>query len=102
MGWIPGVQGKWEGGCLWEDKDGQRTYVIRRMVAGKRYEVSSRCTRLAPALEQLAAFQTDPEGYDAAVPTGEPLRLTADLVRAFLAYSGGTRRTAGRATRARG
>jgi hypothetical protein len=59
---------------------------------GKRYEVSTRCTRLAPALEQWAAFQADPEGYNPAAPKGEALQLTAELVRAFLAFSSGMER----------
>jgi hypothetical protein len=56
-------------------------------VAGKRYEVSTRCSRLRAALAQLERFEADPEGYDPATPGGEPVRLTGELVKAFLDWS---------------
>lgn len=74
---------------MWQDREGRITYVIRRRVNGRRFEVSTRCSRLRPALEQLERFQANPEGYDPATsaPAGGPLRLTAEMVRLFVAYS---------------
>jgi hypothetical protein len=62
MAWVKGTAGAWEGSRVWQDRDGHRTYVIRRQVGGKRYEVSTRCTRLRAALVQLEKFEQDPEG----------------------------------------
>lgn len=91
MGWIKGPRGRWEGGRVWEDTDGRITYVIRRMIRGKEYEVSTRCSRIGAARTQLERFEADPEGYDPAAPApgGGPgaLRLTAELVRLFVAWS---------------
>jgi integrase len=87
MGWIKGPRGRWEGGRIWEDANGRRTFVIRRMIGGKPYEVSTRCDRERPALAQLDRFLADPENYDPRGGSAEPLRLTADLVRAFIAWS---------------
>jgi integrase len=66
---VPGTRGSWDGGQVWEDKDGVLTYVIRRQVGGKRYEVST---------------------------TGEPVRLTSALAKLFLAWSGAAEREGGK------
>ena len=84
------------GGRVWEDKDGVLTYVIRRQVGGKRYEVSTRCIRLRPALAQLEHFEADPEGYDPGAPTGEPGHLTSALAKLFSAWSGAAEREGGK------
>lgn len=82
--WI----GTWPGGRIWLEGDGKKTYFIRRRVAGKRYEVSTRATGIKAALAQLERFEEDPENYDPAGGTGkEPIRITADLVKAFLRWS---------------
>ena len=97
MGWIPGPRGRWEGGRVWEDQDGRITYVIRKQVGGKRYEVSTRCSRIGAARDQLDRFQSDPEGYDpASASNGEPVRLTADLVRMFVEWSQAPEREGGK------
>ena len=42
----------WEGGIVRRDSKGRMTYVIRRMVAGKRYTVSTRCHKEPAAVIQ--------------------------------------------------
>lgn len=79
--------GAWPGGRIWEAADGTRTYVIRRKVAGRAYEVSTRCTSLRAAMAQLARFEADPEGYDPSGGKGERLTLDLDRARAFLRWS---------------
>lgn len=62
-------------------------YGLRRTLRGRRYEVSLRVTTGTAALEQLARFERDPEGWHPA-PTQTPaITLDADLVRDFLAFS---------------
>jgi integrase len=87
MPWVKGPEGRWEGGRIWRAKDGRLTYVVQRMIGGHTFEVSTRCTSHRAALAQLARFEADPEGYDPAGGTEEPIRLTAELARAFLRYS---------------
>ncbi len=88
MGWIPGARGKWEGGRIWEDSSGVCTYVIRRMIAGREYEVSTRCTRIRAALAQLDRFEAEPATYSPeGAPTREPLLITTELTKAYLAWS---------------
>ncbi len=88
MGWIPGPRGKWEGGRIWEDSSGVCTYVIRRMIAGREYEVSTRCTRIRAALAQLDRFEAEPATYSPeGAPAREPLLVTTELTKAFLEYS---------------
>lgn len=87
MGWVEGRGGRWEGGRVWEESDGSRSFVIRRQIGGKRYEVATGCDRERPALAQLDRFLADPEGYDPRGGQREPLYITAALVKAFLAHS---------------
>jgi integrase len=96
VGWIPGTRGKWDGGRVWEDEHGHQTYVIRRQIGGKRYEVSTRCSRLRPALAQLERFEADPDGYDPAGSSDEPVRLTAALVALFVTWSQASKREGGK------
>jgi integrase len=96
MGWIRGAAGAWEGGRIWEDKDGRRTYVVRRQIGGRRYEVSTRCSRLRSALTQLERFEANPDGYDPGVPAGEALRLSAELAKLYLAWSAAPEREGGK------
>lgn len=98
MPWVKGPAGKWEGGVLWEREDGLRVFVIRKQIDGHRFQHFLPCTRLDAALEQLSRFQADPAGYDPAAPGGdnEPLRLTVELVKPFLAWSGAPARESGK------
>lgn len=78
----------WSGGFIRIDQDGSKVFVIRRMINGKRYKVSTRCHDEASAVEQLRRFEADPEGYFvAANPYYAPLYLDADLTTKFLKWS---------------
>jgi integrase len=79
--------GSWPGGRIWEGSDGTRTYVIRKKVGGRAYEVSTRCTSLRAAMAQLARFEADPEGYDPSGGKGERIVLDVERGRAFLRWS---------------
>jgi integrase len=72
---------------MWRDAEGVVRYIIRRKVGGRRYEVSTRCTALRPAMAQLARFEADPEGYDPSGGQGERLRLDLATSLAFLRWS---------------
>ena len=79
--------GTWEGGWIHEDKNGRRTFHIKRRVNGNRYEVSTRCHTLKAALAQLQRFEADPENYDpAGPPKREVLCMTEELVREHLEW----------------
>lgn len=81
--------GRWQGGRIYEDKDGTRRYVIERMRGGVRYSVT-----LPPGtdLEQaLLDFKKDPAGYSvtpAPQPTAAVVLSTAE-VEAFTKYQTG-------------
>ena len=78
----------WEGGFIRHDSRGRKVYVIRRMINGRNYKVSTRATTLRAAMEQLKRFETDPEHYNPAGSSHEaPIHLDAPLAAEFLAYS---------------
>jgi len=85
---MAGSRREWEGGYVRRDARGRDVYVIRRMVRGCRYDVSTRCNSARAALEQLARFEADPEAYD---PRGarvdDPIFLDEQLARGFLEWS---------------
>jgi integrase len=79
----------WPGGFYRVDAKGRETYVIQRMVRGKRYKVSTRTHSLRAAMKQLERFEADPDGYS---PAGgqaslSGLELTTELVAEFLRHS---------------
>lgn len=78
----------WEGGYWRLDARRRRVYVIRKMVNGRRYVVSTRARSEAAAVAQLRRFEADPEGYD---PRGHvrpnAIYLDVPLADAFLAWS---------------
>lgn len=77
----------WPGGYIYQSR-GKSIYVIRRMVAGVRYEVSTRCTTLRAAISELERWEKDPAGY---VPGGrqhEAIYLDTSLVTEYLAWCG--------------
>jgi hypothetical protein len=41
----------WEGGFIRHDSKGRKVYVIRRMINGRNYKVSTRATTLRAAME---------------------------------------------------
>jgi integrase len=73
---------QWAGGYVRTDREGRDTYWIRRKVGGVRYEVSTRCHTDRAAMAELARFEADPAGYQAG--GGDPLRLDAEMVAAFM------------------
>lgn len=82
----------WPGGYVRKDAKGRRVYVIRRMVAGVRYHVSTRCTTLRAAMRELERFEADPPGYQ---PGGDPhaaIFLDEELVAGFLLAHGSNSR----------
>lgn len=91
---------EWDGGYVRVDARGRKTYIIRRSVGGKRYEVSTRCSTLRGAMDQLKRFEADPVGYVAAPgpvdakPTG--LYLTPALAQLYLDWSRDVRRNSKR------
>lgn len=85
----------WEqrGGRIRFDAKGRSVYVIRKQIAGHRYEVSTHRHTLAAALAEWERFERDPEGYSAG--DAAPLYLDADpdeegvprLIKDFLRWS---------------
>jgi hypothetical protein len=79
---------QWEGGYVYKDGKGRDVYVIRRAVAGTRYEVSTRAHSARAALQHLARFEADPGAYSpTGTVAGEPVYLDVKLVEAFLTWS---------------
>lgn len=103
------VRTSWEGGLVRYGADGRGTFVIRRMVNGNRYMVSTRVRFRADASEQAKAkaeaaaliqlrrFEANPEGYD---PRGEvaaaPIYLDDPLRLAFLLWSAKPKKEGGK------
>ena len=87
MPWITGSAGWWEGGRIWLDHRGRKTYFIRKTIGGKAYEYTTRRSTEHAAKIELARFMDDPEGYEPGAVSSDALRLSADLVRPFLAWS---------------
>jgi site-specific recombinase XerD len=85
---MPKSDRPWEGGYIRLDARGRDVYVIRRAVAGKRYEISTRCHAPKQAYEQLRRFEADPESYS---PNGArkkaPLYLDTALAAEFLEWN---------------
>jgi integrase len=84
----------WEqrGGRIRFDAKGRPVYVIRKQIAGRRFEVSTHRHTLAAALGEWEKFEKDPEGYAADGGAGQaPLYLENKLVERFLAWSAGER-----------
>ncbi len=87
---------RWTGGfvrVIGEGPTRERVYVIRRMIDGHRYEVSTKRSNEADAILELLRFQKDPAAYDP-TPTPDllgdegpaPVYLDAKLVEEYLAY----------------
>jgi len=78
----------WEGGFARTDAKGRKVYVIRRMINGKSYKVSTRAGNARAAMEQLKRFEADPEGYNpAGAPHEAPIYLDAPLAEEFLIWN---------------
>lgn len=78
--------GSWLGGYIRHDAKGRKVYVIRRMVAGVRYEVSTRCTTERAALAELERFEADPGGYRPGGESLDAIYLDAKLASRYLAW----------------
>ncbi len=76
----------WDGGYIRKDAHGRPVYIIRRMIGGRRFDVSTRATDVESARAQLRRFEADPDNYNPA-PVSEPLFLDAGLVKGFLEWS---------------
>ncbi len=88
--WAPDAQGRdtrWEGGRIRYDRRGRSTFVIERMVQGRRYMVSTRAHSVTAALKHLARFESDPHGYTVKPREEAPLFLSEELAEQFLTYS---------------
>lgn len=78
----------WEGGFIRTDVKGRKVYVIRRMINGKSYKVSTRAGNARAPMEQLKRFEADPEGYNpAGAPREAPIYLDAPLAEEFLIWN---------------
>lgn len=82
-----GNGGEWDGGYVRRDGKGRATYYIFRKVHGRVYEVSTRCRTSGAAEKELRRFELDPAGYRPGTGDGDDLRLSAELVKAFLEWS---------------
>jgi integrase len=88
MGWL---KEPWPGGRIWVDAQGRKTYVIRRSVMGKRYEVSTRAGTIRGALAQLEKFDRDPAGFS--VDDGQDaVHLTQGMIDGFMEWSENSRK----------
>lgn len=48
---------------MWVDGDGRKSYVIRKSINGRRFEVSTRCSNLRAAVKALEEFERDPQRF---------------------------------------
>lgn len=95
-------RGDWPGGYWRLDGQGRRIHYIRKMIAGRRYELSTRATTLRGAMEQLARFEADPGAYDpAGTISRDGIYLDVDLAREFLEWSRGRGNSTGYVARLR-
>ena len=88
--WKPDRKGRdtrWDGGSIRYGESGTPSFVIERMVNGRRYHVSTRAHGLAAAIKQLARFEGDPGAYGRKTKEDEALLLTAELQDQFLSWS---------------
>jgi hypothetical protein len=84
----------WEGGLSCHDSKGRKVHVIRRMLHGRSYKVSTRATTLRAAMEQVKRFEAEPEHYNpAGSPHEQPIYLDAPLAAGLKAQSRGVLRS---------
>lgn len=80
--------GIWDGGFIRRDAKGRKVYVIRKMIDGHKYKVSTRAHSERAAIEQLKRFEADPENYrPGGDPEDEPVILDDELAEDFLKWS---------------
>ncbi len=96
--WRPddlGRDTRWEGGRIRYDARGRATFVIERMVQGRRYMVSTRAHTLSAAMKHLARFEADPAAYTRKPERADPVLLTEELMEEFLTYSRDVKKNSG-------
>jgi integrase len=83
-----GARATWDGGIVRYDRKGRATYVIRKMVDGARYTVSTRCHDEAAAMVHYRRFEADPGEYTpGGTPRKGPVYLDDKLILDFLTHS---------------
>ncbi len=79
--------GRWDHGREWLSSHGVRTYFIRKTIAGKTWEVSTRRSTEAAALAEFRRFEIDPANYSPRPDVVDALYLDEGLIEMFLAWS---------------
>jgi len=79
MAWLT-VEG-WSG-RVWVSASKRRTFYIRQVRDGKRWDVSTKCSTLQGALRELVRFEGDPEVWRP-LGSGAPLVLSDALVESY-------------------
>src|SRR6266849_2527647 len=69
-------------GRVWVSDAGKRTFYIRQVRDGKRWDVSTKCSTLRAALKELERFEMNPEKYRP-LGSGERLVLNEDLIEKY-------------------
>jgi integrase len=83
MAWT----GEWPGGRVWTDAKGRKSYVIRKSINGRRFEVSTKCSSLRPAMKALEEFEKDPLAFLPGKVTKDVLKLDDALIEQFCSWS---------------
>lgn len=86
---MPDRSRPWGNGAGWihVDAKGRKTYIIRKRLGGKQYEVSTKASTERRAYEQLAIFEADPANYRPGGSGRGAVLLRAELAAQFLAWS---------------
>jgi len=95
---MPGTNDRserWQGGYVHTGKSGRRTFVIHRMLGGRRYEISTKRSTEPEAYAQLVIFEKNPAAYNPTpdpelVPEGPPpMYLDSKLIDRYLEFCKG-------------
>jgi integrase len=85
---MPDTTRTWDGGYIRKDAKGRDVFIIRRMLEGHRFEVSTRCHTSTAAHAQLKRFEEDPWNYrPGASQESTGAALTKDTAALFLSWS---------------
>src|SRR5438132_8493938 len=79
MSWTT-VEG-WSG-RVWVSETGKRTFYIRQVRDGKRWDVSTKCSTLRGAGKELERFELNPEAYRP-LGSGAALVLNDELIESY-------------------
>ncbi len=83
--WIKGEAGSWAGGRIALDKDGDRVWVIQKMVGPSRHNITLQVDSERKALIELARFEEDPERYSHRT-VKQPIVLDDAAISDFIAF----------------